>query len=232
MLLVIEGLDGAGKLTQSRLLAQKLERLGRRVGFLSFPRLGETAFSKAIIEYLNGRLGDLDAISPYFSSILFAGDRFESRETLQRLLESCEFVLCDRYVSSNLAYQSARVPPASRDEFVAWLSHIEYVVFGLPKPDVTVFLDVPVTTAAALVEKKGARDYTDAPADLHERDLSYLAECRKVYHGLAAKHPDSPWIAIDCVDDRGTIRPQAEITELIWEGLRTGAPEFASRARS
>jgi dTMP kinase len=109
MLIAIEGIDGTGKRTQCDLLRWRLVRTGLRAEILSFPRYGQTSVSALIADYLNGRFGNLDSVDPHFIAVLYAVDRFETRDELRGLSKTVDVVLLDRYVGSNLAYQGARV---------------------------------------------------------------------------------------------------------------------------
>ena len=125
MIIAIEGIDAAGKNTQSELLKRRVQNLGFRTEILAFPRYGQTLFSSTIADYLNGRFGDLQSVDPHFSSLLYAGDRFESRSLVLNLSKSTDWLIIDRYVASNLAYQAARISPEERLPFIEWLSRIE-----------------------------------------------------------------------------------------------------------
>ena len=185
MLVAIEGIDGAGKHTQTQLLQQKAEAAGLSTGLLSFPRYGQTLMAHSVADYLNGKFGEIDAMPAHFPALLYAGDRFESRALVRQLLDEKEVLLIDRYVASNLAHQAAKLPLEARDAFIDWLTQVEHEVYGLPPADVTVYLDVPVAVASALIAKKKPRSYTDAAADLHEKNVTYLAACLDVYTTLA-----------------------------------------------
>ena len=158
MLVAIEGIDGAGKNTQMNRLSVRVQAAGYRVATLSFPRYSETSFSSAIATYLNRGFGDLNAVSPYMGSLLYAGDRFESLAEIQRLLTTADLLLCDRYVPSNLAYQAAKLPETERGTFLSWITHIEYEVFRVPRPNLVLYMDIGVELAA---------DWWQADADLY-----------------------------------------------------------------
>lgn len=224
MLVAIEGIDGAGKHTQTELLKKKVEAAGFQVGVLSFPRYGKTLMARSVADYLNGKFGDLDAVPPQFPALLYAGDRFESRDVLLHLLEQKDVVFIDRYVASNLAHQAAKVPATGRDAFIDWLTEVEHGVYTLPYPDLTVYLDVPVAVASDLIARKKPRTYTDAAADLHEKNLGYLAACRDVYTTLAERAHGSPWTAISCVTADGRLRDPMDIHAEIWEAVRAVLP--------
>ena len=217
MLLVIEGIDGAGKGTQAGLLEQKANEAGLRVQRLSFPRYGKTRFAETTADYLNGKFGTIDQVPPQFSALLFAGDRFESRPLLTRLMEENDLVILDRYVTSNIAYHAARVDEAERDTFIEWLAGIEYETYQLPKPDLTLFLDVPVSISKDLVARKDARSYTDAKADIHEARGDYLTICRQVYQRLCERNFGCRWELIPCTDDTGALYTTDHISTRISE---------------
>lgn len=219
MLIALEGIDGAGKYTQADLLRTQAQSAGWSATTLSFPRYGETLFAQSIAEYLNGKFGGLAAIVPHFPALLYAGDRFESRSIIAHLSQSYDLLILDRYVASNLAYQAAKLPREHRQAFLAWLAQVEYDIFGLPKAELTVYLDVPVEVASQMVLKKKQRSYTMERADMHERDSQYLAACREVYQGLAAMNYRSAWLSIQCTRSNAQMREAPEICAAIWQGI-------------
>lgn len=196
-LIVIEGIDGSGKGTQARQLTDRLIAAGHRTQLLSFPRYRETLFGHAIGDFLNGRFGQLHEVHPFLASVLYAADRFESRTVLSDALQQSDFVICDRYVPSNLAHQGAKLNGPARDELLRTIERIEFDVFGLPRPTQVVLLDVPVEIAQRNIAAKQARSYTDKAADLQEADAVYLQKVRDVYLQLATSEPN--WVRIDSV---------------------------------
>ena len=154
-LIAIEGVDGSGKGTQSRLLADTLRSEGRRVALLSFPRYSETFFGARIGDFLNGRFGSLEAVDPFLAALLFAGDRLESKPVLAAALAENDIVVLDRYVASNVAHQGAKREGAERAELVRRIEHVEFALNALPRPDVTVWLDLPVPLATRLNRGEG-----------------------------------------------------------------------------
>lgn len=219
MIISLEGLDASGKNTQLHLLKAHLAETGRSVGSLSFPRYGDTVFSRFVADYLNGRLGELETVPAQAAALLFAGDRMESRGLIEELRAANDVLVLDRYVASNLAYQGARVPPEELDGFLRWLSALEHDVNGLPAVDLTVLLEVPPATSARMVLRKGARDYTEHAADLHERNEAYLARCHDVYQHLCDAQFRGRWVRVDCVHPGGEMRPAADIAADIWSAV-------------
>ena len=211
-LVAIEGIDGSGKGTQSRLLVERLRSEGRTAELISFPRYSETFFGARIGDFLNGRFGSLDAVDPFLAALLFAGDRLESKPVLERALADHEFVVLDRYVASNVAHQGAKRVGEERAELVRRIKHVEFELNRLPQPDATVWLDLPLPLASRLIAAKSARDYTDRAADLQEEDMDYLAATAAVYRQLAA---GPGWVRVGSAAG-DSVRPAEEIAAEVF----------------
>jgi dTMP kinase len=203
--IAIEGIDGSGKRTQLELLARALESRGVACAQFSFPRY-ESSFGKLVARYLNGEFGPLSAVDPHFSALLYAGDRFESKSALEAALAGGKTLLADRYIASNLAHQTARIPQGHREEFLKWLRYLEYRIYGLPSEDIVLFLRLPVSEAQRLVGMKKAREYTSLQRDLQEADEKHLEEAAHVYERLA-KEPN--WATVECSADGKLLSPDA-----------------------
>src|SRR5713226_4852757 len=171
-LIAIEGIDGSGKQTQVKLLARELESRGHRVLSTGFPQY-DSWFGKMVGQFLNGDFGPLETVDPHFTALLYAGDRFEAKPKLEAALDKGQIVLVDRYIGSNLAHQTARVPAEQRDAFRRWIEHLEYGIYGLPREDLILYLRVPPRQAQALVAQKSARAYTTAKQDIQEASLRH-----------------------------------------------------------
>jgi dTMP kinase len=215
-LIAIEGIDGSGKGTQAALLRDRLASRGRNVALLSFPRYEHTFFGKRIGEFLNGRFGGLNEVHPFLVSLLYAGDRWESRHTLRDALATHDIVVLDRYVASNIAHQCAKLPAADQHELRLWIEQLEFGLHELPRPDATVLFDLPAATAQQLIARKSQRSYTDRKADLQEADVSYLESVRSVYQELAAN--ESNWYVIP-VERGGVVREISQISDDVAERL-------------
>lgn len=215
-LIVIEGIDGSGKGTQAARLIEQLRAAGRRCELLSFPRYRDTRFGGKIGDFLNGRFGQLDQVSPFLVSLLFAGDRFESKQVLTRALAENDLVICDRYVASNIAHQAAKLDGAEREELIEWVRYVEHSLYELPHPHRTVFLDLPVAHATRLIALKAQRSYTDRAADLQEADAAYLQRVHDIYARLAATEPN--WLRIDCLDT-GELKSVDGIATEVWQAV-------------
>ena len=212
-LIAIEGIDGAGKGTQAGRLVSALREMGLRVDTLQFPRYSSTTFGSAIGDFLNGKFGSLNEVHPQLAAVLYAGDRFESRELLVRMIDDNDVVVLDRFVGSNLAHQSAKLDGEARIALVEWIEKIEYGVFQLPRPTLTVLIDMSSQMSRELVSRKAARDYTEQEADLQESDLPYLERVRRCYLTLA--HSRLDWRTVHGLDDAGLLRTIDDVGEEI-----------------
>ncbi len=213
LLIAIEGIDGSGKGTQAKELVDRLAASGRRVQLLSFPRYRDTLFGRAIGDFLNGRFGQLNEVHPFLASVLYAADRFESKGVLQDALSQNEFVICDRYVPSNLAHQAAKLDGEPRAELMHTIQQIEFEIFGLPPTQKVILLDVPVETAQRNIAAKKPRSYTEKTADLQEADSDYLRRVREAYLTLAASDPS--WTRVESVRE-GIQRPITDIADEVF----------------
>ena len=212
-LVALEGIDGAGKGTQAAALVQQLQLRGLKTALVSFPRYAETAFGRKVGDFLNGKFGSLQQVDPFLASLLYAGDRFESQAALQGLLATCEVVVCDRFVASNIAHQGAKRTGSEREALVADILQVEHGVFGTPRPDLTVWLSLPVSEAQKLIARKAARQYTDKAADLQEADAQYLQAVHEVYQTLATS--ESNWVTVKSCDEAGQLRDVTDISEQV-----------------
>lgn len=170
-LIVIDGSDSVGKATQTRLLVSRLRREGRQVATLDFPQYDKNFFGKFIKDCLQGRYGDFIKLDPHIASVLYAADRFESKKVIEEALRSGKTVVIDRYVSSNQMHQGGKIKDnKKRKEFLQWLDTLEHRVFGIPRPDAIVYLDLPVKLSSILLTKKGhSRDMAERRLQ-HQRD--------------------------------------------------------------
>jgi dTMP kinase len=223
-LIAIEGIDGSGKGTQLELLQKSLRTRGMAIYATNFPHY-QSWFGSMVGQFLNGKFGPLETVDPHFAALLYAGDRFEARRELIDALAQGKLVLADRYIPSNLAHQAGRVATAQRAEFIAWLEHLEYSVYGLPREDRVIYLRVPPVQAQALVAQKAARSYTTAKQDIQESSLRHLQDAAEMYD-LLAKRPH--WSTIECVDrSTNQIRkPEAissDVVELVESTLAVNA---------
>lgn len=195
MLIVIEGLDGAGKRTLAGGLQRAFAAAGRSVTTLAFPRYGQSVTADLASEALHGRHGDL-AESVYAMAVLFALDRRAAGEHLAELCAEHDVVLLDRYVASNAAYSAARLHQDASGDVVSWVGELEYGRFGLPEPDLQILLDVSVDLAAERAERRAGEE-ADRARDAYERDGGLQQRTARVYAGLASRRWHGPWTVAD-----------------------------------
>lgn len=214
-LIAIEGIDGSGKGTQSSRLTAALQSRGLKAAMLQFPRYAATNFGSAIGDFLNGRFGSLDQVHPQLAAVLYAGDRFESRQLLLSMMSDNDVVVLDRYVGSNLAHQAAKLDGEERRQLTQWIEQIEYGVFGLPKADRTLLIDMSSGWSRELVGRKAVREYTDQVVDLQEANAPYLDRVRLCYQQIAASRED--WTVIPGLSESGELRTIDEVGDQILQ---------------
>ena len=210
-LIVIEGTDGSGKSTQFKCLTQRLEREGRQFQKLVFPQYAEES-SALIRMYLGGQFGSKPSdVNAYAASAFYAVDRYASyKKVWGQWYEQGGLILSDRYTTSNADHQASKEPEEKRSEYLAWLYEFEYDRLGLPRPDLTIYLDVPTEYTEQLMRSREAA--TGTHADIHEQDLNYLTTCRKTGKAAAEFYG---WTVIQCVRD-GKMRAIEDIHEEIY----------------
>lgn len=210
MFIVIDGIDGSGKWTQTQLLVKKLEAEWKKVKLLDYPRYGEkSAF--AVEKYLNGDYGK--DVSARQASIFYALDRFDSSFDFREDLEKYDYIISNRYVSASMIHQTGKITNTDeRKEFVAWLEDLEYNIFGIPRPDKTIFLNVSPEMSQRLVLQKEEREYLKwwKKMDLHEEDRDHLKNAHSAAIEIVETHPD--WIQIEC-EKGGEMRLIEDINE-------------------
>ena len=233
--IAIEGIDGSGKRTQLDLLARTFDQRAIPYVQVSFPNYA-SSFGKLVARFLNGEFGSLREVDAHFSALLYAGDRFESKPELEAALAAGKTVLADRYVGSNLAHQTARVPEAARADFIAWLRQLEYGTYGLPAEDLVIYLRLPTHEAHRLIALKQQRDYTHLHRDIQEADVRHLEAAARIYDELSS---EPNWARVDCwsaqasdaAGAQGTLLSPPEIQAAILEAIDSRIPELQGALR-
>lgn len=201
MLIVIEGLDGAGKRTLTDGLQRAFAAAGRSVGTLAFPRYGQSVTADLASEALHGRHGDL-ASSVHAMAVLFALDRAAAKDQIAALRAEHDVVILDRYVASNAAYCAARLHQGAAGEMVSWVGDLEYGRLGLSEPDHQILLAVPVELAAERARRRADED-ADRARDAYERDADLQRRTAAVYAELAERHWHGRWTTVPPDVDAG-----------------------------
>ena len=216
-LFVIEGLDGAGKSTQIRLLREFFSQKGYSCEYIHFPRTESPYFGELIARFLRGEFGSLNEVDPWLVAMLYAGDRKDASDIISGWLKKGNIVLLDRYTYSNIAYQCAKLHDLkARDELMNWIMDLEFRHFAIPLPDLNIFLDVPFsfTEKKLLSSRTGKdRDYLNGTKDIHEGSLAFQKKVREMYLYVAVT--DKRLCILNCSDDNGNMLPPGQIFDRI-----------------
>lgn len=207
MFIVLEGLDGAGKSTQIRNLRKLFAQRGMESEYIHFPRFDSPVYGELIARFLRGEFGGVEAVDPYLVALLFAGDRNNAAPQIRQWIAEGKVVLLDRYVYSNVGFQCAKISdPEARRRLAQWILDLEFGYNQLPRPDVSLFLDVPFSfTERKLTQMREGddRDYLKGADDIHEASLALQQSVRSVY--LEAVTSDPTLCVVDCSDVQGAM---------------------------
>ena len=213
MLIVLEGLDGAGKSTQVKRLKEYLQQRCGTLEYIHFPRYEAPVYGDLITRFLKGEFGSIEAVHPQLVALLFAEDRHGAAPAMREALARGKTVLLDRYVYSNIAYQCAKLQDLQeRRRLRDWIFNTEYGHFELPEPDLNLFLDVPigfVEQSLAAHRQGDDRSYLHGAQDIHEADIRFQEAVRDMYRAEAAR--DAHFLRIDCGDAEGRMLPPDDI---------------------
>ena len=205
MFIVLEGLDGAGKSTQIGLLRERFAQRGIESAYLHFPRFDAPVYGELVARFLRGEFGSADRVDPYLVALLFAGDRAEAAPQIRQWIADGKAVLLDRYVYSNVGYQCAKLPAGDeRRRLARWILDLEFGHNALPRPDLSLFLDVPFSFTErklSAVREGDDRSYLQGAEDIHESSLALQRAVREVYLDTAALDPALR--VVDCSNDCG-----------------------------
>jgi len=213
MLIVLEGLDGAGKSTQLRKLTEYMKERGLETDYLHFPRYDSPLYGELISRFLRGDFGTIDSVHPQLVALLFAEDRHAAAPLIRSKLDMGHCVILDRYVYSNIAFQCSKLHSSREaEELREWILNTEYKTFGIPVPDLNLFLDVPISFVDKMLkaEREGDdRDYLEGKSDIHEANIEFQKAVRAFY--LKQCELDSNFIRIECSDAHGDMLPADDI---------------------
>ncbi len=213
MLIVLEGLDGAGKSTQVRKMKEYLAQKCAGLEYIHFPRYEAPVYGGLISRFLRGEFGAIDSVHPQLVALLFAEDRHGAAGTIREALDKGSTVLLDRYVYSNIAYQCAKLPnPDEAEALREWILNTEFGEFGEPRPDLNIFLDVPIgfVEHSLTAARKGSdRAYLHDSQDIHEQDINFQKRVRAMY--LRQAEVDPALVVVDCSAPDGSMLPPDDI---------------------
>lgn len=217
ILAVIDGIDGSGKATQTKLLAERLRKEGRQVEKIDFPRYDAPLFGEFLGECLAGKHGDFLHLDPKIASTLYALDRYEASGQIREWLAAGKVVIADRFASSNQIHQGGKIVDAGkRDAFLDWIGKMEHDVLKVPRPDAVVYLRVPIEISLSLLAKEREaknKALEGESQDIVEKDRMYLERSIESAEHLS-REPN--WHAVDCAEG-GVIRSPEAIHEDVYK---------------
>jgi len=220
-IIVIEGLDGSGKSTQIELLKTKLETIGIDYRYIHFPMLNRGKYGELIAEFLRGEYGAVEDVHPKLVAVLFANDRKEHLEKINQWLQEGYFVLMDRYVNSNIAFQCAKIEDdTEKEKLKKWILDFEYNYNKLPTPFISFFLNVSldaISRSLSGIRKGRERDYLNGKQDIHEECLTLQKNVHKEYLKLLTEQNN--FVCIDCCDENSNLLNPEDINSLIFNKL-------------
>lgn len=221
-LIVIDGTDGSGKATQVLLLVKRLKSEGKIIKVVDFPEYYKNFFGAFIGHCLSEQYYNFLNVHPKIASVLYAADRWESGDEMRSWLKKGYIVIANRYVGSNQIHQGGKIKNAKkRNDFIKWLDEMEYGVFKIPRPDITLYLSLPINIVLQLLKdresSKMKRAYLKKKKDVHEADVNFLKNSIK--SALKLEKEVSNFIKIDCAPE-GKILPREVIHEKIYEKVK------------
>lgn len=208
ILIALDGLDGSGKETQTRLLENALHEKGIPCRSVSFPTY-DSEMSAAVKLYLSGRFGkDPNAVNGFAASSFYAVDRYCSYMLdWKKDYDEGTVILANRYTTANAVHQLSKLPAEEYDAFLDWLFDFEFGKLTLPKPDLVLYLCVPPSVSMALVESRSAE--TGRTTDIHETNKQHLYDS---YRAALYSAKKLGWAKIDCAKEAdGILRTREDI---------------------
>ena len=218
LLIVIDGIDGAGKGTQTELLRTALAKARLKFEIVDFPQYGSKS-AGPVEEYLNGKY---DSINPFVASVLYGIDRYAASFNMIKALNQGKILIANRYVTANAGHQGGKFKnPKARKEYMEWLLDLEYNFFGIPTPDLNILLHIPTEVGYKLIAKKDkeTRGYLgNKKRDIHEKDKNHLKNAENTFLQIAESFPKTTLIRV-VKDD--VLRTPEDIHAEIWQLVQT-----------
>lgn len=215
-LIVLEGLDGSGKATQTQILYDRCRAAQKSVTKISFPNY-DSRSSELVKMYLDGEIGPADEVNAYAASSFYTLDRYISFKTLWRdNYKNDDIILADRYTTSNFCYQMAKLADGKWDGYISWLADYEYNLIGLPEPDMVIYLDMHPSVSQKLINRRV--DETGRQKDLHESDFDYLMRCRRAALYCAKT---MNWHVVTCYDEHYEAIAPDSVARKVWRLVGT-----------
>ena len=229
--IVIEGLDGSGKSTQVNRLCNHLENNGIKFKYLHFPRTDEPYFGLLISRFLRGEFGDIDHVDPWMIAMIFAGDRWSAAKQIQQWIDSQTLMIVDRYVFSNMAYQVAKIKNTDEKQKLRnWIYTLEYETFNIPKPDLSIWLDAPISFVEKQLNSKRSgddRSYLQGVDDIHETSINFQQLVYREYECCCQQFTDLK--RIPCYNQAGEMMDEDSIFRLLLNSIETSIHPFTNK---
>lgn len=220
--IVFEGNDGSGKATQTALLTAALEREGIGVDTYAFPRYKETIGGKLLAKLLSDPKVNFSTVDPRLGSLPYALDRFESSSKIRESLDAGRVFVADRFISANQVHQGGKMKSdGERIGFLTWLDDLEHGLYGIPHPDLVIYLKAPVDISLGMLAEKRASKgglLADGEMDQVEKDRQYLENSHNMANWLAGRYDH--WRVVNCIDDEGRLRSREAIHEDVMTEVR------------
>ena len=221
-LIVIDGTDGSGKATQVAYLTGHLKKDGHKVKVVDFPEYYKNFFGKFIGHCLSEQYYNFLGVHPKIASSLYAADRWESSKEMRSWLEKGYIVIANRYVSANQIHQGGKISSAKkRSDFIKWLDEMEYGVYGIPRPDITLYLSLPLNIVLDLIKERNSskmkRAYLKNKKDISESDLDYQKNSIKSAIWLVKNV--SNFIKIEC-SEKGKILTREQVHDMVYKEIK------------
>jgi dTMP kinase len=221
-LIVIDGTDGSGKATQVDYLTKRLKKDGYKIKIVDFPEYYKNFFGKFIGHCLSEQYYNFIGVHPKIASVLYAADRWQSKKEMEDWLKKGYIIIANRYASANQIHQGGKISNTKkRNNFIKWLNQMEYKEFGIPEPDITIYLSLPINIVLKLLEKRNSskmmREYLKKKKDVSEMDINYQKNSIKSALWLAKTQPG--WKKINC-SEKGEILSREQIHEMVYKEVK------------
>ena len=221
-LIVIDGTDGSGKATQVKYLTERLKKDGFKVKIVDFPEYYKHFFGAFVGHCLSEQYYNFINVHPKIASVLYAADRWQSKTEMEKWLKEGYIVVANRYVSANQIHQGGKIADTrKRNDFIKWLNQMEYEEFGIPRPDLTLYLSLPIQIVMKLLNERESsqmkRKYLKKNKDVHEADEKFMENSIKSALWLAKTQPN--WSKINC-ESKGEILSREQIHEMVYKEVK------------
>ncbi len=225
-LIVIEGTDGSGKATQTKKLISRLRNDGIICEKISFPTYKQTPFGDITGDCYLGKNNKVKTgswfpegaanVDPLLASVFYAGNRYELKQKITKLINSGVWTILDRYYQSNMAHQGGKIShDKRREELFKKLELLEFKYFGIPREDMTIFLHMPAWKAMEMTNERSKKE--NLILDGHEKDPDHIRNSELVYIELAERYN---WPTVECLDKDRKSKTRKQIHKEVYSFVK------------